>query len=103
MDVHGARKIRRAGVVEPIIISEPRIFLRHRNQIARARMVNARCDFLRLAQNLFHAGSFFQNLAHGFFQRRIVQINVRDLMIRHGKNLTRARVENFQTEFVLHG
>ena len=65
-------------------------------------MVNARRDFLRLAQNFFHAGSFFQNFAHGFFQRRIVQINMRDLMVGHGKNLARARVENFQAEFVLH-
>ena len=65
-------------------------------------MLNARRDFLRLAENFFHAGSFFQNLAHGFFQRRVVQINVRDLMIGHGENFARAGVENFPAEFVLH-
>ncbi len=65
-------------------------------------MVNARRDFLCLAKNFLHAGSLFQNLAHRFFQRLIIDINVRDLMIRHGKNLARTRVENFQTKLFFH-
>ncbi len=102
MDVHRPRKIRRARVVEPVIIGEPRVFRGDGNQIARARMVNAGGGFFRVAQEFFHAGSFFQNVAHGFFQRSIVQINVRDLMIGHGENLARAGVENFQAKFILH-
>ena len=66
-------------------------------------MVNARRDFFRLRRELSSdAGSFLQNVAHGFFQRTVVQINVRDLMIGHGENLARAGIENFQAEFVLH-
>ena len=58
--------------------------------------------FSACAENFFHAGVFSKTSRTDFSSDAIVQINVRDLMIRHGKNLARAGVENFQAQFVLH-
>ena len=56
MDVHRPRKIRCPRVIEPVIISEPRVFGRDGNQIARPQMLNARRDFLGLSKNFFYTG-----------------------------------------------
>ena len=102
MDVHGPGKIRRPRIIQPVIVSEPRVRIRHGNQIARALVINTGGDFFRLAQHGIHASSLAQYIANLILQGHIIKINMRHLMIRHGEHPAGPGIENFPPQLILH-
>ena len=83
----------RAAVVIPVVISEPRICRRDGNQVSRAWMVYAGLDFFFGAENCYAV--FLQKVSNLAGGRFVLEINVCDLMISHGKNLTGAGIQKF--------
>src|SRR5262245_43765177 len=66
-------------------------------------MIDARGDFFLFTHDLTNPFCFARyHRANLLFQRRIIQINVSYLVVRHRKDLARAAVEQLKTEFLLH-
>jgi hypothetical protein len=87
MDVHATGEIGRDRVVQPVIVGEPGAFGGDGDQVARARMVQAEFLFFLRAQDGFDAGLAGEEVARGGFERRVVEIDVGDLVVRDGEVL----------------
>lgn len=90
MDVHATGEIGRDRVVQPVIVGEPGAFGGDGDQVARARMVQAEFLFFLRAQDGFDAGLAGEEVARGGFERRVVEIDVGDLVVRDGEDLAGA-------------
>src|SRR6185437_1741076 len=51
-------------------------------------------------ENGAYAFHFFQPRTNFAFERTIIEINMRDLMVRHGEHFAGARIQNFQAQLL---
>ena len=65
-------------------------------------MVDAERRLFRVAKYRFNAGLSLQQFARRPGQRRIIEVNMRDLMIGHGERPACAAVKKFQPQFLPH-
>ena len=63
MDLDQAREVRRVAIVEPIVIGEPGIRPRERDQLAGARVVEAEGALLGAIEHASHSGQRFDDRA----------------------------------------
>ena len=77
MDIHAARKIRRAPIVVPVIIAEPRIFLSQRDQVAGAGVIDSGPTLRRSVKNRSHPIDRLDRGADARNQGRIVDVLVK--------------------------
>ena len=95
MDIYCTCKVRRARVVHPVVISEPRIFIRNRNEIASAAMARV------IVEHRLHASRVFQKRFDFAVERVVIDVNMRHLMICYGKDLARTGIEQLVSQFFL--
>src|SRR6185503_8655144 len=63
-------------------------------------MLQARADLCLTIQNGCNAWLFFNNGAHRFLERCVVEIDVRNLVIGDGENAARAAIEHFPAKLL---
>src|SRR5438552_10271348 len=101
MDIDATGKIRCFAVFQPEVVSEPRVLGSDGNQITGARVVDGRLDLPSRIQDAGHAGRVFEQGDHFGFNRAIVDVNVRYLMVGDGEDFAGTAIDHFQPEFVL--
>lgn len=103
MDVYAAGEVRGPGVVQPVVVGEPRIrgrdgsevrqaFLRRRIQAGEVRF-----------PGFLHSGGGGEQRFHLFLHGRVVDVNMGCLMVRHSKGPGGAAVQHFRTHFRFDG
>ena len=101
MDVHATRKIGRFGVVLPVVIREPAAGVGDGDEITAPGMIEACVDFPGLVQHLLHAWRRGQHGPDFFQDRRIIHIDMRELVIGDGKGAGTTKIERLKTDFIL--
>ena len=103
MDINATGEVRGQSVVHPVVVREPGVLGGGGDQVA--------CAFVRDAVGLFfsssprrgHAVSGLRGVVGLGFDGRVVDVNVSDLMIGHGKCLAVPRSLVVPVEFLLDG
>src|SRR5688572_23784136 len=101
VDIDAAREIRRFPIILPVVIIEPRVWLRNRHEVTGALVVETSGALAFLIQHARDSFYFFDERFDGSQQFAIVHINVRNLMIGDGESLGVAAIEQLASEFVL--
>ena len=102
VDVHGAREVGRARLVEKVVVGEPAVGARDRHQLARARMVQPALALAGLVEHPLHAGQRLDQRFDLGHQRGFSDVDVRDLVIGHGEGARCASVEQLAPELLAH-
>ena len=102
MNLDGSCKIRRTPVVGPVVIGEPRTRIGHRHQLARARMIEIEDGFIGRIINAFDSRQALQHFPHLRLQPRLRYIDMRDLMVGHGKRFRDRRIQQFAAVLLPH-
>src|SRR5207302_9886862 len=103
VNVHGRREVGRARVVEPIVVGEPGIGRRDRDELARARVVESDRLLPLLVQDLLDAGERLESRPRPTEILGVAHVAVRDLVIRDGERPRGAGVEQLPAERLLDG
>ena len=90
VNVDRARIVRRAVVVEKVVVGEPAARVGDRNQLARARMIQADRALAFLVQHALDTGQAAQQLRDFAHEFRSRHVDMRDLVIGDGKGIGRA-------------
>ena len=93
VNIDQAGKIRSQAVVIPIIIRKPTISLSHNHQITSPFVVDVVGFLLLTIQHQFHTRRFLEHGSHLRQHGWVVQINVGNLMVGHGKGSRRTGVK----------
>ena len=101
-EADAARAGRPSGIV-PIVVVEPRIFVRQRHQISGTRVIETRVPLFSRVEHLCHAIDRFDCGANGCEQGGGIDVNVRDLVVRDRKCPARAAVQQFASKLILDG
>src|SRR5262249_19576864 len=88
-------EIRGAPVVEPIVVSEPCVGPGKGDEFTRARVIETECMLLAPIKHALDTGQGSDRAPDWFDEVWIAHVNMRDLMIRHGKRPTLREVEEF--------
>ena len=72
MDIDATAEVRRFALVQPEVVSEPRVLRSDGNQITGARVVDAHLDLPSLTQDAGHAGRVFEQGDRFGFNRAVV-------------------------------
>ena len=92
MDVHGARKIRRARLVEEVVPGEPAVGARDRNELAGARVIEADLHACRPRRARARRRAALAAAPSPLQPSPVSRhVDVRDLMIGDGERLARRR------------
>ena len=102
MDLDEAREIRRVAVVKPVIIGEPGVAARQRDELARPRMIEAKCALRGAIENALDAGKRFHDPPHLHDQFGIRNVDMSDLMIAHREGIGLVGVEQLAVAFTAH-
>ena len=103
MDIDRAREVRRAPIVQPEVVREPRLGLGDRDQIAGPRVADVMRALAGAVEHRLDAGSPFDDGADRVGLRRVVDVHVRDLVIGHRERGARAGVEHLAAQLLAHG
>ncbi len=103
VDFDGPGEIGGTGIVQPIVIGEPTARVGHDEKISAARVPQTPRRLGICVQDLRHARLVFEDGAHLVPDRRVIDVDVRDLMVRDGERPARPGIENLRAEFVAPG
>src|SRR4051812_7088249 len=103
MDVYRPRKVGGAGVVLPVVVSEPGAGLRNRDEIASAFVPDVEIALRVAIENALDTWNIRENAADPRQLSGIVDVHVRHLMIGDGECCARPGVEQLIPQFVAHG
>ena len=81
MDLHQPREVRRALVVEPVVVGEPAVGLGQRDELAGALVIEPRVALRVGVEQRRDAGQRGQQLTDLGHVGRITDVDVRDLMV----------------------
>src|SRR5207247_3280795 len=100
VDIDATGKVRRFAVFQPEVVSEPCVLVSDGNEITGARVVDARLDLPSRTHDAGHAGRVFKQGDRFGFNRAVIQVDMRDLVVGDGENFAGTAIEHFQAEFV---
>ncbi len=103
MDIDATGEIGGELVIEPIIVGKPGVFFGDGDEVAGAGMVEAQGGLLSAVENLGDAGLRFEQGANFFFQRGVVEIYMRDLVVGNSEGFAGAAIEQFEAELIFDG
>src|SRR5262249_8239583 len=93
MNVHGGRVVGGVPIVEPVVIRKPAIAPRDSDELTRAGVIQTDCALFGLAENLLDAVESFQESANIGDAIAALDVDVCQLVVRHGERLRGAGVE----------
>ena len=100
VDIHGAGKVGRVGVVLPVIVSEPGVRFGERDEVTGARMIEFQVSRFEDAGNAGHRLDRLPNRLLGLF---VARVEVRELVIRNGEAGRFAGHQHFAVGAAPHG
>jgi hypothetical protein len=86
MDFHQPREIWRAIIIQPVVVSEPRVAVRDRNKFARTRVIQPDSTLLGSVENPLHSGQAGHDPTCLCNQADFLHVNMSDLMIGDGES-----------------
>src|SRR5207247_10649117 len=86
MDGDGAREVGRPRVIEPVVVGEPGVALRYRDQISRPLVVETELHLARVVEHPLHAVDRAQDAGHPVAILAALHVDVRDLVIGDGES-----------------
>src|SRR6186713_3710393 len=92
MNIYRAGEIRRDRIVKPVIISEPTLLIGDGNELTGPRM--------ELVKNKGDARLCSYDLSRPRNQGVIVNVNMGNLMVGYGKDLTRPAIDHLESELI---
>ena len=102
MDIHSARIVGRARVVQKMVISEPAVGARDRHQFAGTRMIQTAFALPGLVEHALDAGQGTQQVGHLVDQLRPGHVDVRDLVIGERERIGCAGIKLIAPKFITH-
>src|SRR5690606_5678430 len=90
------------GIIQPIVVGEPRVLVRYRYQFTGTPMVEVISFFAFLIQNLLYSRSSLKQLFYFRNVLLLINVNMSYLMVSYCKSLTGTGIKRFQAQFVLY-
>ena len=103
VDVDGPREVGRAIVIEPVVVGEPGAWFGDDNEIAAAIVRDSIRNLLRPVEHPLDSRRLLEECAHGRRLRRVIDVDVRNLMVGHRKRGAGAGVEELAAELLSNG